>query len=115
MITLASGFQIVAAIGSVVFTYVRLTHAQRAEAKTLLYRGTAVLSAIAVGLASITNVIGFGISDAPLTRHDVLWLLLNIWNAIAYAGCGIGLAAYWYGQNQKAKAVSENQQPANEP
>lgn len=51
----------------------------------------AVVGATTVGLASAWQVFEFGFSDAPITRRDVLMLLINMFNCWAYLGFAIAV------------------------
>lgn len=95
MVTWVEVLQGGAAIATAVYGYVRLSHKRRAEVKTIAYRWSAYIGCAVIGAASVIEIYKFGTSPAPLTRKDVLWLLLNIWNGVAYVGCGIALVAVW--------------------
>jgi len=111
MISLAEGFQIAAAVGTLVYGYIKLSHMERAELKKKVSRWGSYTGAAVVGVASIIEVYKFGTSDAPITRRDVLWLLLNIWNGVAYIGCGVALAMVWHKLDRKQKAEQTEQLP----
>ena len=111
MISLAEGFQIAAAVGGLVYGYIKLSQTERAELKRKFYRWGTYAGALVVGIASIMEVVKFGTSEAPVSRRDVLWLLLNLWNAVAYLGCGITVALVWHKLDRKAKA-EQIEQPA---
>jgi hypothetical protein len=110
MVTWVEVLQGGAAIATAIYGYVRLSHKRRAEVRTIAYRWGSYIGCAAVGAASAIEIYKFGISSDPLTRRDVLWLLLNIWNGVAYFGCGIALAAVWSRQDKK----SEEPKPADE-
>lgn len=97
--------QATAAIGTLVYGYVRLSTKRRSEVRTLTFRWGGYIGSAIVGFASIMQIIKFGSSDEVLTRKDVLWLLLNIWNAVAYIGCGLALAAIFH-REDKAKLAA---------
>ncbi|MCI3944932.1 hypothetical protein BW686_16025 [Pseudomonas syringae] len=46
---------------------------------------------VAIGLASGWQVLKFGLITDPMTRKDVLMLLINSWNMFAYLGCAIAI------------------------
>ena len=114
MISLAEGFQIAAAVGGLVFGYIKLSQPQRDELKSKAYRWGGYAGALFVGIASIIEVVKFGTSEAPITRPDVLWLLVNIWNALAYLGCGVMLAVVWHKLDREAQA-EKTKTPAEQP
>jgi hypothetical protein len=91
-------------VAAVVIGYIALSHKRRAEAKIIAVRWGSYLGAAVIGGASVFEIYKFGTSTEPMTRRDVLWLLLNLWNAIAYIGCGIALAVVWRKLDNKAKA-----------
>lgn len=97
--------QATAAIGTLVYGYIRLSTKRRSEVRNLTFRWAGYIGSAIVGLASIIQIVQFGLSDAVLTRKDVLWLLLNIWNAVAYIGCGLALFAIFHRQD-KAKSAT---------
>jgi hypothetical protein len=100
MVTWVEVLQGGAAIATAVYGYVRLSHKRRAEVKTIAYRWGSYIGCAVVGGASAIEIYKFGVSAELLTRKDVLWLLLNIWNGVAYLGCGIALAAVWSKQGK---------------
>lgn len=57
--------------------------------KTSMVVATAL--SLMIGVLSIWEIILFGASDAPLTRHDVLLVIANLWNSIAYLGCAMAI------------------------
>lgn len=111
MVTWVEVLQGGAAIATAVYGYVRLSHKRRAEVKTIAYRWGSYIGCAVIGAASIIEIYKFGTSAEPLTRKDVLWLLLNIWNGVAYIGSGIALAAIWAkldrNKEQKVEADGE--------
>ena len=111
MISLAEGFQIAAAVGGLLYGYIKLSHSERDELKKKVYRWGSYAGSLGVGAVSIFEVFKFGTSDAAITRRDVLWLLLNIWNAVAYLGCGLALAMVWHKLDRKQKAEQAEQLP----
>jgi hypothetical protein len=107
MVTWVEGLQGGAAIATAVYGYVRLSHKRRAEVKTIAYRWGSYIGCAVIGVASAIEIYKFGVSSEPLTRKDVLWLLLNIWNGVAYFGCGIALAAIWSKQDKSKETKAE--------
>ncbi len=114
MVTWVECLQGGAAIATVVYGYVRLSHKRRAEVKAIAYRWGSYIGCAIIGGASIIEIYKFGTSADPITRRDVLWLLLNLWNAIAYIGCGIALAAIWH-RMDKRKAEELTDDPEDKP
>ncbi|WP_311968938.1 hypothetical protein [Pseudomonas baltica] len=57
--------------------------------KTSMILGTAL--SLMVAILSIWEIILFGASNAPMTRHDVLLVIANLWNSIAYLGCSMAI------------------------
>lgn len=103
MVSWLEGLQGAAAVATVVYGYVRLSHKRRAEVRTMAFRWSAYAGTFLIGASSISEIVKFGTSNAALTRVDVLWLLLNIWNGVAYVGFGIAFAALWHRQAQSKK------------
>lgn len=91
--------QAVAAIAGLVIGYISLSHQKRAEVRTVAIRWTAYSCAIGIVVVSVVQIVKFGTSDEPLTRKDVLWLLMNLWNALIYGHFGLFLAGYWIGKD----------------
>lgn len=85
----------VAAVGALLFGYVKLTSHQRRQVKAISFKMLGLLGSAIITAASIREIIGFGISEQPISRRDVLWLLLNIWNGFAYGICALGIIIYW--------------------
>lgn len=86
--------QSVAAVGALVFGYVKLSAAEKISAHSLFKRA-AVLSAMGGIVAiSVWHVAAFAFGDGLPTRKEILWLLLNLWNMTIYTILGIGLFAY---------------------
>lgn len=108
MVTWVECLQGGAAIATAVYGYVRLSHKRRAEVKTIAYRWGSYIACSVIGMASVFEIYKFGTSDNPLTRKDVLWLLLNIWNGVAYIGCGIALAAIWHKLDRDKNAEADD-------
>lgn len=57
--------------------------------KTSMILATAL--SLMVAILSIWEIILFGASNAPMTRHDVLLVIANLWNSIAYLGCSMAI------------------------
>lgn len=53
------------------------------------YFACGVLMAFGASVVNIFEIAAFGSSTAPMTRLDVLVLLMNIWNAFAYGFFGL--------------------------
>lgn len=84
-----------AAIVALIFTYMKLSGQQKRQVKTFIFRVGACLGAFIVFASSVIEIVKFGTSNLPLTRHDVLWLLTNLWNGAFYGLSGLVLAIYW--------------------
>ncbi|MFY1664380.1 hypothetical protein [Pseudomonas sp. Pseu.R1] len=83
-----------AAVGALAFGYVKLSAAEKISAHSLLKRA-AILSAMGIIAAtSVWHVMTFAFGDGLPSRREILWLLLNLWNATIYTILGIGLFAY---------------------
>lgn len=112
MSVLGEVIQTSAAVAAVVLGYIALSHKRRAEAKVIAVRWISYLIALIIGGSSVLNIYKFGTSTEPVTRLEILWLLLNLWNAIVYIGCGLALALIWRKVDNKAKAEQEPEQKA---
>ncbi|ROM24667.1 hypothetical protein [Pseudomonas protegens] len=53
------------------------------------YFALGVLMAFGASAVNIFEIVAFGLSTAPITRPDVLTLLMNIWIAFAYGFFGL--------------------------
>lgn len=109
MSVLVDAVQTCGAVAGLVLAYIALSPDRRAEAKIIAVRWGSYLVAIVIGGISILEIYKFGTSTVPMTRLDVLWLLLNLWNAIAYLGCGIALALVWRKLDQRARQNDDQQ------
>lgn len=67
------------------------------------YNTWAIIGAVVVSAANINEIVKFATSAEPLTRPDVLLLLMYLWNAVAYGFAGLIIAALWA---KKKKSVS---------
>jgi hypothetical protein len=103
MSVLGEVIQTSAAVAAVFLGYIALSQKRRAEAKIIAVRWVSYIIALVIGGSSVLNIYKFGTSTEPVTRLEILWLLLNLWNAIAYLGCGLALALIWRKVDNKAK------------
>ncbi|MDB6445167.1 hypothetical protein PII47_17375 [Pseudomonas sp. 21TX0197] len=85
----------VGVVGSLMIGWVQLTHQKRLELRTWALKVSTCLSVLLVVGSGAWETIKFGMSDDPLTRMDVLWLLANLWNMVVYLAVGVALLAYW--------------------
>jgi len=83
-----------AAIGALVFGYVKLSAAERISAHSLIKRIAVLALMLLVVATSIWHVTEFMLGDGPPSRREILWLLVNLWNMTIYAILFIGLLAY---------------------
>jgi hypothetical protein len=95
----------VGAVGTLMMGWVQLTHQKRLELRAWAFKVWITLSILLMVGSGTWEIIKFGRSDAPLTRLDVLWLLVNIWNALVYLAVGVALAAYWTSPNRNKKTA----------
>ncbi|UWF51977.1 hypothetical protein NYP20_13815 [Pseudomonas sp. N3-W] len=95
--------------GSLLIGWTQLTDQKRLELRARALKLLVFISVLVVVGSGGWETIKFGLSDAPLKRMDILWLLANLWNMIFYLVVGVALAAYWTNPNrakEKAETVS---------
>jgi hypothetical protein len=75
---------VLAVLVPALFQWVKASPDNRDELKKLSIRITAWLMILGIIGNSFREIALFGMSDAPMTRLNVLWLLLNCFNLICY-------------------------------
>ena len=94
---------IIGAIGPLMIGWVQLNARKKRELRAWLFKIWIFLSVLVLLISAVWEIVQFGISDAPLTRKDVLWLLVNAWNATMYLGLSVAFAAYWTNPRRNIK------------
>ncbi|WP_350649040.1 hypothetical protein [Pseudomonas sp. HY13-MNA-CIBAN-0226] len=94
---------VVGAIGALMIGWVQLDPKKKLELRAWFFKIWIFLSVLVLLSSAVREIVLFGVSEAPLTRKDVLWLLVNAWNGMMYLGLTVAFLAYWTSPNRKGK------------
>lgn len=107
MISLVQTISVVAAVGGLMMTYIKLNHLERAELKGRLFRWSAYAGCVLMVGSSANQILQFGLTEGPVTHREVLWVLLNLWNGAVYLITGIAISAIWHRLAKKKREAQE--------
>ncbi|MBV6753700.1 hypothetical protein KV580_25620 [Pseudomonas chlororaphis] len=74
------------------------------------YMSLAIIAGLGASAANISQIVDFATSSAPLTRPDVLNLLMYVWNSFAYGFFGLVALGVWIKDilDKKKSAIEPN-------
>lgn len=75
-----------------------------------VYMSLAIIAGLGASAANISQIVDFATSSAPLTRPDVLNLLMYVWNSFAYGFFGLVALGVWIKDilDKKKSAIEPN-------